>query len=1202
MKKRVCAMLTMFLLIFFASCSSGGNESSIPTQSNTSASTNEKYLFKGIIWADDYSKANIVLVSNLDESKAKMQSVSTSKKITKEPSCTENGVISYFVSFEGNTYSKDVELAKISHKFVETKMSPTFEEKGYTRHVCSVCGFYYDDSEVDVIPHHYSPNWSYDEDIHYHSCIDKGYEELKSHVGSHSYVETVKNPTYEEKGYIRHTCDVCGYYYDTEIDILTHNYSSKWSYDENNHYHTCTDKGYNDLKSDISEHSYSDNIVEPTYEAKGYTRHTCNICGYHYDDAETNMLTHHYSTKWSYDKNTHYHACTDEGYEDLKSSVGAHSFIDNIVSPTYETKGYTRHTCSVCGYYYDDTEVDVLPSYNITLDLNGGTSESIKSTSMTITHLDKSYFKFDLVKANYKFKGWEVNNTQVFDKDGNIVNEIELEDNLIFKAIFDEEATLSIYYTFYSPKTDLLIKKSIIKPNDIGDVSETASYPWNSYIDLRAYPNEGYVFDGWYYNEYPLSNEVQYKYMMWDTDVTMEARFKYKLYDLEVHTNKTELGEVLIRNAGNTYKENLLVKSYYTEEVTIAAHSLTETTRYLGWYNENNELVSTNGVYKFEMINRNYSLEAKWNKFDISYDLDGGVLPSGVENPSIYDIDMDDIELNNPIREGYTFVGWYFNEDKITEINTENKCDMLVVAKWNANTNTQYKVEHYLQNLDDDNYPDTPSDVDNLTGTTDTLTNGEVNTYEGFTSPSITQVNINGNGNTVIKLYYTRNSYTVALNKTVDKAGTITGAGTYKYGKKITIKAAINAGYTFVGWYKDNVEYTTDASFDYEIGSSNVVFEARYTINKYTITIDNQAVGVTISGITSGNAYEYDSQITLAATNTPSGYTIKWERSDDVIYVGDNYVFKVPATNITITTTITRPYTRNDNKIYFGRYPQIKVTDDTLINELNSLAGTKPTATNKYNWTDYNYYISSNITSFMFYQDIDYDNNGDYDYRGVFFTQYRPDYCSNSSSSYNSNQDDNGYSTSTIYWFSYDPIEWNILSESNGKALIIANLILDSQDYYPNSSSYYSFSHNGGTGYASNYELSNIRKFLNENFYNTAFNDLQKGIIETTTVDNSASSTGSSSNSYACKNTKDKMFLLSYKESNTYYNSSSSRVAKGTDYAKSQGLYVSENSVWWLRSPFDKDSAYYVYDEGYIYGFDVNYTGRGVRPACYIIL
>ena len=444
----------------------------------------------------------------------------------------------------------------------------------------------------------------------------------------------------------------------------------------------------------------------------------------------------------------------------------------------------------------------------------------------------------------------------------------------------------------------------------------------------------------------------------------------------------------------------------------------------------------------------------------------------------------------------------------------------------------------------------------------------------------------------------------VTLIQNISAGGNVSSlTSKYKVGDEVSITATTNQGYTFIGWYSGDVLLTQELTYTFNMPSENVTYEARYTANQYTITIDNQAEGITILGITSGNKYEYNSKITLTAVNNRGGFLV-WTINGTIEHIGNKYSFNVQANDMNITTT-TSTYVRDENKIYFGTYPQTKVTDNTLISELNTLGGTLPTSSNRYNWTDYNYYISSSVTSYMYYQDIDYDNNDTYDYRGVYFTQYRPGYCSNSSSISNSSQDDNGYSTNIVYWFSYDPIEWDILTESSGRALIIANLILDSQDFYPSSSDS-TFSHNGGTGYANNYELSDIRKFLNDNFYNTSFNDLQKVLIETAEVDNSTSLEPR----YSCKNTNDKMFLLSYKEATTYYTSYSARQAKGTEYAKCQGLYVNssnQKNSWWLRSPvvnYDS-SASYVYKDGeiyYSYGCSVGYTSYGVRPACYIIL
>jgi hypothetical protein len=153
-----------------------------------------------------------------------------------------------------------------------------------------------------------------------------------------------------------------------------------------------------------------------------------------------------------------------------------------------------------------------------------------------------------------------------------------------------------------------------------------------------------------------------------------------------------------------------------------------------------------------------------------------------------------------------------------------------------------------------------------------------------------------------------------------------------------------------------------------------------------------------------------------------------------------------------------------------------------------------------------------------------------------------------------------------------------------------------------------------------NYADSEIRQWLNDTFYETAFTDLQRAIIRTTKVDNSVYSTGYSSNSYACENTNDKLFLLSYRDvTNSDYGFSSSystydtaRRMETTDYTRAAGVYMYTdssyygNGSWWLRSPgyYNSSGARYVDDYGFAGNdfYRVNYADYGAVPALWIRL
>ena len=193
---------------------------------------------------------------------------------------------------------------------------------------------------------------------------------------------------------------------------------------------------------------------------------------------------------------------------------------------------------------------------------------------------------------------------------------------------------------------------------------------------------------------------------------------------------------------------------------------------------------------------------------------------------------------------------------------------------------------------------------------------------------------------------------------------------------------------------------------------------------------------------------------------------------------------------------------------------------------------------------------------------------------------------------YNNNQ----YAKYDNDYYLVEPIKWRFLDSGEGKVFVVSDLILDQHRY---------------DGSSNNYENSEIRNWLNNDFINKAFAD--QSVIATTSVDNSVASTGLDSNTYVCETTYDKLFLLSRQEAqnvNYGFENDADRSAKVTDYAKARGVITSSgdyvnNGYWWLRSPRSANSysAYFVYSDGYITGMvDGLSENYGVRPACWIIL
>ena len=162
--------------------------------------------------------------------------------------------------------------------------------------------------------------------------------------------------------------------------------------------------------------------------------------------------------------------------------------------------------------------------------------------------------------------------------------------------------------------------------------------------------------------------------------------------------------------------------------------------------------------------------------------------------------------LGLPENPGYTFAGWntqadgsgtkYMPGDKVL-VDTMAPGNHLY-AMWAKGTGTPYEVHHYLERLEGA-YPYVPDEKDNLRGETGAWTAAAAKSYDGFTPMGFAQEMIKADGSTVVKIFYTRNSYLLTYKDSLS-AG-VYASQTYKYGAAVTaIADPTKTGYTFTGW------------------------------------------------------------------------------------------------------------------------------------------------------------------------------------------------------------------------------------------------------------------------------------------------------------------------------------------------------------------------------------------------------------------
>lgn len=179
------------------------------------------------------------------------------------------------------------------------------------------------------------------------------------------------------------------------------------------------------------------------------------------------------------------------------------------------------------------------------------------------------------------------------------------------------------------------------------------------------------------------------------------------------------------------------------------------------------------------------------------------------------------------------------------------------------------------------------------------------------------------------------------------------------------------------------------------------------------------------------------------------------------------------------------------------------------------------------------------------------------------------------------------------------PIQWIVLNITGFKLLMISKYGLDQVPY--------SKDHKAGKGVT--WETCALRKWLNSDFYNTAFNDDEKKKIEISKIDNPDNERRGTPGG---NSTQDKLFLLSIDEVLCYFSSDEERKASQTEYAKSHEKYSEyftrkggkPTVLWWLRSPGDYSfEAAFVDHVGCVVPKGGNVScNRAVRPALWINL
>ena len=171
-------------------------------------------------------------------------------------------------------------------------------------------------------------------------------------------------------------------------------------------------------------------------------------------------------------------------------------------------------------------------------------------------------------------------------------------------------------------------------------------------------------------------------------------------------------------------------------------------------------------------------------------------------------------------------------------------------------TKAKYTVEYYLQNIENNEFTLDTTHTYTAQGLIDGSAVENPKTIEGFTftnNNSILQGMVTKDGNLTLKLYYTRNTFTLSTNDT--SAGSISKSGTIKYGESITCTATPKQCYDFIGWYSGETLLSTENTYTFTAIQDIVAkFEVKPELSNFTFTVTENSFVIT--GIKDENATE----------------------------------------------------------------------------------------------------------------------------------------------------------------------------------------------------------------------------------------------------------------------------------------------------------------------------------------------------------
>lgn len=508
-----------------------------------------------------------------------------------------------------------------------------------------------------------------------------------------------------------------------------------------------------------------------------------------------------------------------------------------------------------CIFTEKDMVLEAVWSWTISVDLDGGTYKFGDDLSYTTDAYGKIYGSLPdahrVTKDGYTLKGWKL-------KDGTPVDDDTVYTGPATLVAEWEEVTGN--YTITLKYNDGMTPDGTMKTDAQGKLTESLPIP----------ARNGYTFVGWFMGDVEMTDDA-----IFSGNATLEARW-------EKQGNKYVINYVF---------SDAIFELEYNVDETVTLPTLEEldwsmpanAVKFLGW--ADGSTVYQPGT-EVPAYNQEVYLEATW-ECKVTLDWGTGSKEITVQVPT------ENLQLETPVRTGYRFLGWYFEDiysdktDKTTKVEDgvyidDGNLPGVFTAKWEEIDNTYTITLKY----NDGTTPDSTLKTDKQ----GKLTGLPTPTRPGY---DFVAWELNGNavrdgalfsGDATLVAHWEVAQYTITLVNGEAETTMVTD-GSWKLPDLKDPEP--REGYTFAGWYtqEDHQPVTKDTVF-----TKDTTIVAYWNVAVYRVTLyfnDNKTEPVVI---VTGDGWQLSETL---PTPTRLGYTFQgWYLKDTDTKVEQDHVFK----------------------------------------------------------------------------------------------------------------------------------------------------------------------------------------------------------------------------------------------------------------------------------------------------------------------